>query len=63
MDGGGGVSLLINDTAVLGFYADHMETNNLACAQARIGPLDAKVRPCILPVHERGAAVLLLMRL
>ncbi len=48
MDGGGGVSLLINDTAVLGFYADHMETSNLACAQAWIGPLDDKVRPYII---------------
>ena len=29
MDGGGGVSFLINDTAVLGFYADHMEKSNI----------------------------------
>ncbi len=48
MDGGGGVSLLINETAVLRFHADHMETSNLACAQARTGPLDDKVRPCII---------------
>ncbi len=48
MDGGGGVSLLINDTVVLSFWADHVETSNLACAQARIGPLEDKVRPCIL---------------
>ena len=48
MDGGGGVSFLINDTAVLDLYADRMETINLACAQSRTGPLDDKVRPCIL---------------
>ena len=48
MDGGGGFSFLINDAAVLGVYADHMQTSNPACAQARIWLLDDKVRPYII---------------
>jgi hypothetical protein len=61
MDGGGGVSFLINDTAVLDLYADRMETINLACAQSRTGPLDDKVRPCILCKLTRFIVLFLFM--